>query len=116
MCNCAGYSTCAVADLVFGLLIGLYRNLISCDSVCRREGTKDGLVGFELEGKTFGVIGTGAIGLRVAKIAKAFGCRVLAYSRTVKELPGITYVDMDRLLEESDIISLHVPLNDKHEA
>ena len=112
-CNCAGYSTCAVADLVFGLLIGLYRNLISCDSVCRREGTKDGLVGFELEGKTFGIIGTGAIGLRVAKIAKAFGCRVLAYSRTVKELPGITYVDMDRLLEESDIISLHVPLNDK---
>ena len=102
-----------MADLVFGLLIGLYRNLISCDSVCRREGTKDGLVGFELEGKTFGVIGTGAIGLRVAKIAKAFGCRVLAYSRTVKELPGITYVDMDRLLEESDIISLHVPLNDK---
>lgn len=113
VCNCAGYSTCAVSDLVFGLLIGLYRNLISCDSVCRREGTKDGLVGFELEGKTFGVIGTGAIGLRVAKIAKAFGCRVLAYSRTVKELPGITYVDMDRLLEESDIISLHVPLNDK---
>ena len=53
VCNCAGYSTCAVADLVFGLLIGLYRNLISCDSVCRREGTKDGLVGFELEGKTF---------------------------------------------------------------
>lgn len=113
VCNCAGYSTCAVADLAFGLLIGLYRNLISCDSVCRREGTKDGLVGFELEGKTFGVIGTGAIGLRVAKIAKAFGCRVLAYSRTVKELPGITYVDMDRLLEECDIISLHVPLNDK---
>ena len=113
VCNCAGYSTCAVADFVFGLLIGLYRNLISCDSVCRREGTKDGLVGFELEGKTFGVIGTGAIGLRVAEIAKAFGCRVLAYSRTVKELPGITYVDMDRLLEESDIISLHVPLNDK---
>ena len=93
VCNCAGYSTCAVADLVFGLLIGLYRNLISCDSVCRREGTKDGLVGFELEGKIFGVIGTGAIGLRVAEIAKAFGCRVLAYSRTVKELPGITYVE-----------------------
>ena len=113
VCNCAGYSTCVVADLVFGLLIGLYRNLISCDSVCRREGTKDGLVGFELEGKIFGVIGTGAIGLRVAEIAKAFGCRELAYSRTVKELPGITYVDMDRLLEESDIISLHVPLNDK---
>ena len=112
VCNCAGYSTCAVADLVFGLLISLDRNIIPCDSVCRREGTKDGLVGFELEGKTFGVIGTGAIGLRVAAIAQAFGCRVLAFSRTVKEIPGITYVELDTLLEESDIISLHVPLND----
>lgn len=112
VCNCAGYSTCAVADLVFGLLISLYRNIIPCYSVCRREGTKDGLVGFELEGKTFGVIGTGAIGLRVAAIAQAFGCRVLAFSRTVKEIPGITYVELDTLLEESDIISLHVPLND----
>lgn len=112
VCNCAGYSTCAVADLVFGLLISLYRNIIPCDSVCRREGTKDGLVGFELAGKTFGVIGTGAIGLRVAAIAQAFGCRVLAFSRTVKEIPGITYVELDTLLEESDIISLHVPLND----
>lgn len=112
VCNCAGYSTCAVADLVFGLLISLYRNIIPCDSVCRRGGTKDGLVGFELEGKTFGVIGTGAIGLRLAAIAQAFGCRVLAFSRTVKEIPGITYVELDTLLEESDIISLHVPLND----
>lgn len=112
VCNCAGYSTCAVADLVFGLLISLYRSIIPCDSVCRRGGTKDGLVGFELEGKTFGVIGTGAIGLRVAAIAQAFGCRVLAFSRTVKEIPGITYVELDTLLEESDIISLHVPLND----
>ena len=112
VCNCAGYSPCAVADLVFGLLISLYRNIIPCDSVCRRGGTKDGLVGFELEGKTFGVIGTGAIGLRVAAIAQAFGCRVLAFSRTVKEIPGITYVELDTLLEESDIISLHVPLND----
>ena len=112
VCNCAGYSTCAVADLVFGLLISLYRNIIPCDSVCRRGGTKDGLVGFELEGKTFGVIGTGAIGLRVAAIAQAFGCRVLAFSRTVKEIPGITYVELVTLLEESDIISLHVPLND----
>ena len=64
VCNCAGYSTCAVADLVFGMLISLYRNVIPCDKVCREEGTKDGLVGFELEGKTFGVVGTGAIGLR----------------------------------------------------
>ena len=89
--NCAGYSTAAVADLVFGLLISLYRNIPACNEVVRREGTKDRLVGFELEGKKFGVVGTGAIGLRVAAIAQAFGCEVLAYSRTKKDVPGIAY-------------------------
>lgn len=112
VCNCAGYSTAAVADLVFGLVISLYRNLIPCDAAVRREGTKDGLVGFELEGKKFGVVGTGAIGLRVAKIALAFGCEVYAYSRTVKDVDGVTYVDLDTLLSTCDIVSLHTPLND----
>lgn len=109
--NCAGYSTAAVADLVFGMIIALYRNMIPCNDVVRKEGTKDGLVGFELEGKKFGIIGTGAIGLRTAAIANAFGCQVLAYSRTKKEIPGITYVDMDTLLSSCDIVSLHTPLN-----
>lgn len=107
--NCAGYSTVAVADLVFGLVIALARNILPCDSRCRTGGVKDGLVGFELEGKTFGIIGAGAIGSRVARIASAFGCRVLAYSRTQKKLPGVEFVDMDTLLSESDIVSLHVP-------
>ncbi|MBS6646821.1 MAG: hydroxyacid dehydrogenase [Clostridiaceae bacterium] len=111
VCNCAGYSTCAVADLVFGMLISLYRNVIPCDLACRRGGTKDGLVGFELEGKKFGVVGTGAIGERVALIAQAFGCEVYAYSRTVKDLLGVKYVDLDTLLSECDIVSLHTPLN-----
>ena len=110
--NCAGYSTAAVADLVFGLLISLYRNIPACNEVVRREGTKDGLVGFELEGKKFGIVGTGAIGLRVAAIAQAFGCEVLAYSRTKKDVPGITYTDLNTLLSQCDIVSLHTPLND----
>ena len=110
--NCAGYSTAAVADLVFGMVIALYRRMVACNDVVRKGGTKDGLVGFELEGKKFGVIGTGAIGLRVAEIAKAFGCEVLAYSRTKKDIPGIRYVDMDTLLSESDIVSVHTPLHD----
>ena len=105
VCNCAGYSNAAVSDLVFGLLISLYRNIISCNEVVRKEGTKDGLVGFELEGKKFGVVGTGAI------IAQAFGCEVYAYSRTVKDLAGVQYVDLEELLSTCDIISLHVPLN-----
>ena len=110
VCNCAGYSTAAVADLVFGMVVALYRNLIPCNEAVRREGTKEGLIGFELEGKTFGIIGTGAIGLRVAPIAQAFGCRVLAYSRTKKDVPGITYTDLETLLKSSDIVSLHTPL------
>ena len=109
VCNCAGYSTVAVADLVFGLVISLYRNIIPCDKVTRAGGTKNGLIGFELEGKKFGIVGTGAIGMRTARIAQAFGCEVYAYSRTVKEGNGINYVDLDTLLSTCDIISLHVP-------
>ncbi len=112
VCNCAGYSTAAVADLVFGMIIALYRNMIPCNKVTREEGTKDGLIGFELEGKKFGVVGTGTIGMRVANIAKAFGCEVYAYSRTKKEVPGITYTDLDTLLSTCDIVSIHTPLNE----
>lgn len=111
VCNCAGYSTVAVADLVFGLLISIYRNIIACDKATRDGKTKDGLVGFELEGKKFGIVGTGEIGMRVANIAKAFGCEVYAYSRTVKEGNEIKYVDLNTLLSTCDIVSLHVPLN-----
>lgn len=111
VCNCAGYSTAAVSDLVFGMLIMLYRNLAACDREARNEGTKDGLIGCELEGKKFGVIGTGATGSRVAEIAAAFGCQVLAYSRSRKETVPVQYVSLDELMAESDIISIHVPSN-----
>lgn len=115
VCNAAGYSTNAVAELTFGLAISVIRNIVPCDARCRKAETKDGLVGFELFGKTFGVVGTGAIGARVAKIAAAFGCRVLAYSRTVKQElvdAGVQYVSLDELLAQSDFVSLHVPLTD----
>lgn len=110
VCNCAGYSTVAVADLVFGMVISLARNIPQCDQAVRHGGTKDGLVGYELEGKTFGVIGLGAIGQRVARIASAFGCRVLGYNRSEKNLPNVEQVSLETLLKESDIVSLHVPL------
>ena len=112
VCNCAGYSTVAVADLVFGFIIDLARNVIPCDKVVRQGGTKAGLVGYELEGKKLGVVGAGAIGRRVIRIARAFGCQVYAYSRTKKEIEGVTFVSLDELLETCDIVSLHVPLND----
>lgn len=116
VCNAAGYSTNAVAELAFGLAISVLRNIPACDAVCRKEGTKAGLVGGELFGKTFGVVGTGAIGGKVAKIAQAFGCKVVAYSRTVKpemQGAGIEYLSLEDVLKVSDIVSLHVPLNDK---
>lgn len=113
VCNCAGYSTVAVADLVFGMLISLYRNIIPCNEAVRREGTKDGLVGFELAGKKFGIVGTGAIGLRVAGIARAFGCEVYAYSRTKKDIDWIKYVSLEELMSGCDIVSIHTPLNEQ---
>ena len=113
VCNCAGYSNAAVSDLVFGMLITLYRNVIPCNERVRVGGTKDGLIGMELEGKKFGVIGTGAIGSRVANIASAFGCEVYAYSRTKKALPNVTYVSLEELLSHCDIVSLHVPLSEE---
>lgn len=109
VCNCAGYSTVAVADLVFGFVIDLARNVLACNDAVRDGGTKQGLVGFELEGKKFGVIGAGAIGERVLQIAQAFGCETYAYNRSVKEIPGVTFVSMEELLKTCDIVSVHVP-------
>lgn len=115
VCNAAGYSTNAVAELTFGLAISVIRNIVPCDARCRSCGTKDGLVGFELYGKTFGIVGTGAIGSRVAQIARAFGCHVIASSRTEKpelQAAGVEYVPLETLLQTADFISLHVPLTE----
>ncbi len=112
VCNAAGYSTNAVAELAFGLMISLYRNIPECDIRTRSEGTKDGLVGPELKDKTLGIVGTGAIGLRVAEIARAFGCDLLGYSRTQRseaEALGIKYVSLDELMSTCDIVTLHMP-------
>lgn len=114
VCNAAGYSTNAVAELAFGLAVSVLRNIPACDKACRDGGAKEGLVGGELYGKIFGVVGTGAIGGKVAKIAQAFGCRVVAYSRTVKpeiQAAGVEYMPLEELLRISDIVSLHVPMS-----
>jgi phosphoglycerate dehydrogenase-like enzyme len=112
VCNAAGYSTNAVAELVFGLIIDLYR-AISASDMQLREGEVSRRPGIELKGKTLGIIGTGAIGLRVAEIGKVFGCNLLAYSRSVKpegEALGIHYESMEDVFKNSDIVSLHLPL------
>ena len=111
--NCAGYSNTAVSELVFGLALGLYRRIIDCDRAVRAGKDKTGLVGLELSGKKFGVVGMGAIGTRTAKLAQAFGCEVLGFNRSPRQVEGVQMTDLDTLLSECDIVSLHVPLTEQ---
>ncbi|MBM7868817.1 D-3-phosphoglycerate dehydrogenase [Clostridium pascui] len=116
VCNAAGYSTTSVAELTFGLIISLLRNIVPLDKITREGGTKQGFAQNDLEGKTLGVIGTGAIGRRVIEIGKAFGCNILAYNRTKKEEVeklGVKYVSIEELMAKSDIVSIHIPLNNE---
>ncbi len=110
--NCSGYATVATAELAIGLLLSVYRRIVSCDAVTRAGGTKEGITGFELAGKTLGIIGTGAIGCHTAELAKAFGMNVIAYSRTRYD-NGLKYMELDQLLTEADVVSLHVPVTDQ---
>ena len=112
--NAAGYSTTAVSELAVGLMLDLLRRITEFDSITRRGMGRGLFLGRELKGKTVGIIGTGAIGIATARLLLAFGSRVLAYSRSqrqgISDL-GIPYVSLPNLLERSDIISLHIPLN-----
>lgn len=116
VCNAAGYATNSVAELTFGMIISLLRNIPKCNEVVRIGGTRQGLIGNDLSGKTLGIIGTGTIGLRVAEIGNVFGCRLLGYSHSerneAKKL-GLRYVDLKTILRESDIITIHSPLNNE---
>lgn len=112
--NAAGYSTQAVAELTLCMALSLLRNVSQVEARCREGKTKDGLVGSELMGKTVGIIGTGAIGLRTARLFHAFGCTTLGYKRhgNNENMEFIEQVSLDELLSRSDIVSLHCPLND----
>ncbi len=107
--NCSGYATVATAELAIGLLLAVCRNIVPCDDATRKGGTKAGLEGFELSGKTMGIIGTGAIGSHTARRAQAFGMKVIAFSRTKRD-NGLEYKSLDQVMTESDVISLHVPV------
>lgn len=113
--NASGYSTESVAELTLGMMLSLLRNIPQVDERCRSGQTKDGLVGSELHGKTVGIVGTGAIGMRTAALCRAFGCKVLAYNgfNPNKTSEGITYMALEPMLEQSDIVILHCPLTDR---
>ncbi len=113
--NAAGYSTTAVSELAVGMMLDLLRNIITLNEKIRQGGSRGTFLGRELRGKTVGIVGTGAIGTATARLLVAFGAKVIAWSRTerqeVKEL-GVEYVPLESLLQQSDIVSLHVPLCD----
>ena len=112
--NASGYSNEAVSELVLGMVLSLARNMREVEGRCREGKNKDGLVGWELKGKTVGIIGLGRIGSRTAELFHAFGCDILAQSRTIhKEVPPyVKQVPQEELLAKSDIVVLHCPLND----
>lgn len=111
--NAAGYSTTAVSELAIGLMIDLLRQITHFDGTIRHGEGRGAFLGRELRGKTVGVVGTGAIGTATIRLLIAFGCKVLAYNRS--EHPdvvslGVCYTDLDTLMRESDIVTLHVPM------
>lgn len=121
--NVAGYSTETVAQHTFALLFYLMEKLPYYDDYVKSEKyvgdttfTHFANVFHELSGMTWGIIGLGNIGRRVADLAKLFGCRVIYYSTSGKNSqPGYERVTFDMLLQESDIISVHAPLNEDTE-
>jgi len=113
VCNAAGYSTSAVAELTISMAISLIRKVVELDSSTRIGRTREGFLGGELHGKTFGIVGLGAIGEKVAQLANAFGCKVIAYTRTPKEVEDVTLVDLEEIFSAADIVSLHIPATTK---
>ena len=117
--NVAGYSTAMVAQHTFTLALALSQKIVNYDRFvkCGGYAAQDSFTYFadtfaELDGKTWGIVGLGVIGARVANIAKALGCRVIVHSPTGRAHEGYECVSKDELLERSDFISLHCPLSD----
>lgn len=119
VCNAGSYSTAAVAQHTFALILEHFGNISEYKRFCAKgKWTSSPTFSpfvfpmHELDGKTIGIIGYGSIGKTVAKIALAFGMRVLVYTRTPKDDPLVSFVDLETLVSKSDVITVHCPLND----
>lgn len=118
VCNVPGYSTEAVVQHTFALILEIlcktaeYNNTVARgDWVKSRTFSYFPIPLYELAGRTIGIVGFGSIGRRVADVAKAFGMKVLVYKRSQVDDTTVTEVTLDELLQNSDIVSLHCPLN-----
>lgn len=113
--NVPAYGENTVAEFAFALILSLSRKLYPAVKQVREQGlfATEQLQGFDLQGKTIGIIGTGHIGTHMVKIAKGFGMNVVAYDPHPKEELaaqfGFSYVGLEDLLKQSDIVTLHVP-------
>ena len=109
-----GYSPEAVAELAMGLALAAQRRIHKAYIKVRENNfSLQGLTGVTLHGKTAGIVGTGKIGAAMCRICRGFGMKVIAYDKYHNEsLDFVEYVELDRLLSESDLISLHCPLDD----
>ncbi|MGB0523238.1 MAG: 2-hydroxyacid dehydrogenase [Flammeovirgaceae bacterium] len=115
--NVPEYSPYSVAEHAITLMLSLNRKIIRANSRIKELNfTLDGLTGFDMNGKTVGVVGTGKIGAVVAKILHGFGCNILAYDlvedEELKSSYNVQYQSIEELCKQSDIITLHVPLNE----
>lgn len=112
--NVPTYGENTVAEHVFALLLAISRHLIEAiDRTRRGDFSQQALRGFDLQGKTMGIIGTGNIGRHAARIARGFGMKVIAFDvepdeDAAREI-GFDYVEMTKLLRQADVVSLHVP-------
>ncbi len=112
--NASGYATDAVAELAIAMNIDRLRHIEELEVRARDGQTKAGIRGNLLKGKTVGIVGCGAIGKQTARLFKAFGCKILGYNRSEVKDPVIDQqVDLDTLMKESDVVSVHVPLTDQ---
>jgi glycerate dehydrogenase len=119
VCNVPGYSSEAVAQLVITFILSLSSSLAAQQRMLERKNYDNftkflQVPHFEVQNKTLGVIGAGAIGQQVMKIAKVLGMNILVYSRTYKELgDSIKFVNLEELMKESDFITIHCPLTEE---
>ncbi len=118
VCNVSDYGAHMIAEMAFGLLLAVARNIVQGNERYRRERcfSDEGLRGIELHGKTLGVIGTGRIGLHSVRIAKGFGMKVTAHdvaeNKSMAQELGFEYAPLEKVLAASDAVTLHVRLNE----
>ncbi|MFA4965605.1 MAG: 2-hydroxyacid dehydrogenase [Thermoleophilia bacterium] len=116
VCNVPSYATNAVAELALGLMLAVMRKIPSADRHVRRTRTVDWqpFQGRELHGATLGVVGTGVIGRQVARLGHCLGMSLIGFDPQASEQltrdVGLRYVPLHRVFEESDVVTLHVPL------